>query len=380
MTEINNEEEYNPLGRPVSDGPVYVKFYRNGCQKCFDWVKLGWYIGILSLLIIVIPFTLVSKIDSMLNSKDHDISRYNMVASYTYRDYASSASTDMVFVLDDFPGGYKSNEWDFAISRLKIDIGKLPIFVMDMFPGSTTETIYYVSLTYNGIIKTTAVIYHSENGIFDLTDPNYFFVNTRQHLLNLVNDAYTKTYNALKSQIPSYPVTGPPTFVYSQSGIYLTNNASPPSARMYMDKLLYNRFFFGMVGVVTSESVYVGLGVEILAFPNNRQEVELYARWFSLDKLLLISDSIPTKKETIRTNKISDLKVIQSIDIANMDKRDSIAYYPGSNYKLSNLMENWKPGRVEIRILWQDSNGVVYPLKMPVGSRSSLQFTLTRKK
>jgi hypothetical protein len=127
------------------------------------------------------------------------------------------------------------------------------------------------------------------------------------------------------------------------------------------------------------------------------QQYSILEYWASLRKIVITTNTVPVRNEYIPTvnnlvgainnmdtNGINNslpiiTDFIPQIDTSAGSSR-SIAYYlPSAQYRLTDLLSDGPLQTLDIRILWQDKNGNLYPLQISVLQQASMKILFTKK-
>ncbi len=295
----------------------------------------------------------------------------------------------------DNPGEYYC-----VVPRFSVPTGLIPAFIPEFANINTGETVYSVTLEYNGNIFQQPIYFTAVNNL-PKTDPAYAFIYSYDDFVYMINNALNTAFGFV------LPPAGAlaPYFKYSdgrfsficQRAYYDVGLALP--IKVFMNSNL-NTLMNGLTtynGNNTQGRDYL-INVRDFKYnwynPSNlvastppdyyifTQNYDNMAAWNILKSLRLVSNSLPVKKEFIsNTGVLSGVGVLQDfIPIyTSTEIKPAIVQYVASQYHLINLTGHVPINKLDFKFVWVDSFGVEHPLIIPNNSVCSIQIAFFKK-
>ena len=342
--------------------------------------------------------------------------RYNANITFSATDLAAGRTGNLKFsdnrvnsLIDH------ADDWYITVTRLKIPLGAIPIFVMEMETGSSTDTIYTVTIRANGLVEIPVKIIYvpHNNHIIGAKDDAFFYVYHFTHMIDMINTALATAFTQLKTTQPGITQTEAPYFIYDHAKQiislisqieYVEGNAD--DTFIFFNSPLYERFIDSIdtVGFTLGsaepayrviikdnfDNGYTRFGVPAVFPPvylRQDQEYNTWERWTSLDKILIQTQLIPVQQDSVGTRSNegrADSKSIltdfePNFGLSPGSSRSILTFTPNGPYRLINLTSHTDLRRIDFQIKWQDTNGIVRDLRIRFNENASLQLTFIKK-
>jgi len=328
-------------------------------------------------------------------------------------------------------------DYYMSIIRFQIDTGSvLPVFTPSLvrYTSDINETIYSVSLSYNGVNAVQHVIWSPQNLVAPLPAPpsntadgyadlstGYYYCSNYQFFLNLVNNAFSAclTKLALLTQVPS---PNAPFFTYNSQDktfilnapfpYYLSTEVNP--VKIFLNPSLNQLFSSFPVLVRNLSSVYgqhfevqVGSfnGIHVMSVPSYAPVAEQYqvcqifqesstiALWTPVSSIVFTSSTLPVVSNQVsaplifingRTQPQSGNNSNISPIITDLVSSDglynpTLVYNPTAEYRLIELLGNKPLQNLDIQVFYRDRNANLIPMRLPSGGVCTLKILFTKR-
>ncbi len=323
-----------------------------------------------------------------------------------------------------------------SVVRFEIPLDSVPLYIMPIIPNQPNNdlTIYVVGFTFSGVTYSQNVMYLPDNNIllphnngsgfqnqpFMVIDP-YYYVFTYQNLLNSINAAIDGLWlvSGLSGASPSG--TCPPFFSFDAASqlfsITIPQELIPGTsgevdASLFINSPLqtlfnsfelsfndtdhkgYNQpygadFFFIFNDFINNVvETFSGCAGNYITYT---QEYPTTQNWVSLRKLLITTNTIPIQSEFVPTFNMNgsqksdagSLNILtdftpQIETLAGASR--TIAYYvPTSQYRLIDMKASRPLYNIQLKILWQDKSGNLFPVLISVTQQASVKLAFLKK-
>ena len=329
----------------------------------------------------------------------------------------------------------KPDEWLMSVVRFDVDCHALPINLpkMQVIGGITskTATTSFITLEYKNNFYTQNVVYVEDAIVVPFLTPRPTIYNY-QRWLDFVNTAVSLAFNALVIANPGV-VGDPPVFVYDAVtkliDLYVDQNYIPAAGPNQISILinedlflyftnfayLFNHvipannplyaYLFDISNTTTVLMPAVGsrqnlpLAVQGSTVPSHysplyliRQLAEGTASWNSIRSIVLTSNLLPFKSESIPSNPGSsdnynsnNIFPILSDFIANVQNevtldRVKCQYLPTAQYRYVNLTSNNPLYTVDITMYYSDFFGNLFIIPLIPNAGMSVKILFQKKK
>lgn len=341
----------------------------------------------------------------------------------------------------------KANDYYLCVTRFSLPGRSIPIFIMDVEenPGDPTDinySIFTVTLVYNELVGPNIVQHPFQVHILyvphnDLNDPPatyqrtpYYFVNSYDHMIEMINTALLTSYNALKFAHAGTSVTETPWLIFNPetqlinliaqtayatavTGILNGETVVLNEVEIFTNSALHNKFlsgfeitFFGNNlpnGMDYRYEVYIKPGNQnaynppggtMPPWPANpplylqtKQEYNTLDLWNDFIDLLFLTSSIPIVKQGTQSNGLTDGQVKFKSVLTNFEPsivsagavKSVMSYFQNGPYRVINLVSPQPMRSFDLTIQWRDKLGNTYPLFINQGEEVNVLFIFIRK-
>lgn len=281
-----------------------------------------------------------------------------------------------------------------------------PLFIMPIIPNQDNPNLTPMVFGING--HDVNVIYVPDNNHIPAVQnqpkqviTNYHHVYSFQNLLDSFNIALKKAY--LDAGSPGGK--GAPFFVFNPTSqlislivsvSFIDSNADITTNQYAINFLEGFRFSFlgndkfrfilqntgnngfnipGQTIPITTPPTFLSITQEYITVPY----------WFSLRKILLVSNNITIYHESVycsnSQNNYYSLPILCDLFVPqNYDRKCMVFYNPKSQYRLIDLYGSSPINNINLSILWQDKLGNIYPVYIKVMQQANIKIGFFRKK
>jgi len=311
-------------------------------------------------------------------------------------------------------------EWEMKVQKVVIPSNSIPITIADMEIGSTTnETNWYVGYKYGSQSFMKQLIYYSTDDLSPVPPvvlPNYrtnryYYIWSINHLLEMVNIALASAWADLKLHAGISAPAELSCFFFLNTNTQKIELICPShfwngmyallENQLYMNSRLHN-YFYGWNDIIHSASIATAEfsiiiqpqpynynaweppGSTYPVYPtlpnyiNMSQEVSFWSYWSTLRNFIFKSSYLPTIKEGIKTNTVSDTNTTSSatdqteptifeLSPDNQDLSNSRAiqfYFDQGTDRWISLNSEHPLKRINMLIFWQDDFLVEHSLRI----------------
>ena len=331
------------------------------------------------------------------------------------------------------------SKYYMSIIRFSLDTGTtLPVFIPEIVNGTTdiNETIYKITLVYNGTAYTSTIEWIPQNRISNLPIPpaqcqngeadlstGYYFCYNYQYFLNLVNVAFADCL----SQIGGSATNIPPVFTYdTQNKVFILNCPYPyyntedaSGIKIYLNPPLYQ--LFGsmpftlekknpLLGINNLQNIQIQVGTfggaNVVDFPLNPpagisqyqaiqvfQEYSTLSLWTPVTSIVFTSSTLPVvsnqvsapliyidgQTQSFSSNNSNITPIITDLVSNDGLYNPNLVYNPTAQYRLIELIGNKPLYNLDIQVYFRDRHARLYPVRLPAGGVCTLKILFTRK-
>lgn len=305
----------------------------------------------------------------------------------------------------------KASDYYLAVARFELPGHYIPLHIFPIQFGQSDPnlSVYSVTLEYNGVASQQYLnfVTSDESATVPTTaDPEqivgpYYFVYTYQHLLKLLNTAFS---DALSNLAGAPGGAAPPVMSYDASTKLFTleamveyydiDEAAIP-IYIYMNTKLYILFQGFFVNTLNSDVTGGAPDGKDVQFQIENFSTATYddlfyyitqnyisiSNWNPFKRIVFISSGMPIQSEYIPTSDDASEKVLVDFrpDESSQEDIRSVYQYTPQFYRLIGLTSNLPLRRVAFRIYWEDKDNNFYLLKIPFLQQMSVKFALIRK-
>lgn len=322
-----------------------------------------------------------------------------------------------------------------SVVRFQIQTGDgIPIFLPQVILGQpdVNKLIYSITLSYKGYDYQQFVEYIPD----DLTQPlpippieaqdltsAYYFINSYQLWVEMVNNAFTSAFNGLKALVvaggDTLPTDNAPFMEFDpynkvailDADILGYDRALANPISIYMNSPMFNLYstFPAITQAYTNPNN--GKNFQIIIFNNNGSNIYQLNNYNALQvyqegstvgllnpvqSIVFSTALLPVIPANVSKPKVfgaqgnffsagnnSNIAPVISDFVVNVDSLNSykpnIVYIPSAEYRLIGLYGESPVSAVEISCFWKDNFGVSHPLLLSSGCSASLKLLFRRK-
>lgn len=315
-----------------------------------------------------------------------------------------------------------------SVVRFDIPLDDVPLYIVPIIPNQpdNNKTIYTVGYTFSGIKYAENVQYVPDNNIilpagyqnqsYMKINP-YYYVYTYNNLLNSINNTFDDLFaiSGLSGVLPSGTVAPFITFnqetqlfFFTVPELMLPNASGGVDVDIFVNSPLqtlissfqfsynspgnqpYGEDYKFILGDYVDNTVvtYPGATGNYIVF---KEEYNTLQNWITLRKILITTNSIPIQSEFVPTfnndgvqnSNAGSLNILtdftpQIETIAGQSR--TVAYYvPTSQYRLIDMKAHRPLYNIQLRILWQDKFGNLYPITIGPTQEASIKIAFLKK-
>lgn len=299
----------------------------------------------------------------------------------------------------------KPNDYVLSIVRFNIPSNALPLF--------NYGNLQTVTLSYSGNDYQENVVYIPiASSVFDpsFPQPVYYY----SQMVQMINNALTAAFTALKTANPGAPPTEAPYLIFNpttQLFSFITQTAYDPVINPVTIEIFFNSICAKMFETIEMYSfgrnLPFGKDVQLTIrntnnnyYPNPTTNTGYYQftsqfpyfrEWNQLNSIVIVSKSLPTRREMTGsvTNASESEGISKYVNILtdftpqinnNSEVLSTFYYYPQGPYRFIDLMETNPLVKFDFAIYWTDFAGNFYPLYLAPGNEVNIKFLFMNKK
>lgn len=286
--------------------------------------------------------------------------------------------------------------YDLAVVRFSCPTSSIPILVFK-------DNYYIVQMSYNitTIIKPVVWV-PNDNKPVQLNK----WVFSYQEMLDMINTAITSAYTDLKTAEPFLPNTAPPFYIYDtttslfslcalsdwsnvNTGILYLNN---PLAYLF-DGIFQTAIYTPITATnislfkqVIKDNKNNTITLNSIPYLEMKQEYRSLNIWSQFQSLIFSTDTIPVNAEYLSTinsdGKNENRRILTDfLPTENNFPRDltALQYFPSGIPRYYSMNSNKEFRTIDIRVEWQDTNGILRPIYLNQFEELSIKIQLRRK-
>ena len=287
------------------------------------------------------------------------------------------------------------SDYYLSLVRWSLPAYNLPLNIMPIQSGSSTDSEYSVTLEFNGDIQPINIQYISRNAVTPTTDQSsiYFWMFTYQHMVDLINTALDSAFSALAAppigstapylifnpesnlfsliaQTTFYDLTlATPIKIWFNSKLYELFNGLPsnfPNEILQLDgrdaQILVNDYHNNLYNEPISAPVFPPLFYEI------KQNFKSISTWTAVKQIIFETQLIPINSEYTSVSNNSFKKILtdfEPIKSSDQDVRTLLQYFPQGQYRLVDLVGTNPQYNIDLIASWLDIYGNVHKVSIP---------------
>lgn len=323
----------------------------------------------------------------------------------------------------------KCSDYYVSVIRFDIPLDTTPVMIMPIVPNQANPdlTPMIIGIRYLGVDYPIPINYISDNTLTAPTqnDPNgqiitpYYFVFTYDNLINVINLSLRQAIinsGAVLLHAGQYPYFffDPATQLISLVVDNTFTTAGVNKPEIYVNAYLKNyldSFRYSIVGFNQPNGrdfVFILNGTlfptpnQGVTYEDNKpptvpvaeyfqftEEYNVMNYWTSLRKLIITTNGIPIKNEYVPANNNSNTSgvavsfpiltdFVPAIELAGQSRAVAY-YYPTSQYRLVDLLNDNPLYKIDLKIYWEDRKGNLYPLTISAFQQASIKLGFFKK-
>jgi hypothetical protein len=308
------------------------------------------------------------------------------------------------------------NEYYITIARFTVPLNSVPILIMPMETGSTTNSTLKVTLTHRptNTDYTETVLYLPDNNLTPINQ-KFFYVYTYTSFIEMINNALFLAFTAL-SGAHAVTATKAPYFLYDPD-TQLINLIAQRSSYDINSGVNYEIEIWGNGPLLSyCEALRVDFVVNgdpkrgrflITANPNNengyapfgnvpadpadyiilKQEYKTIEYWNSFRNLLFTTNLLPIRNEYLPTSTTGEgvnnffpiLTDYEPLLALAGDTRSILNYVSNGQYRLTDILSTDCLRRFDLQLYWIDQDNVFHPLELYPNTTIKVKILFVRK-
>lgn len=318
----------------------------------------------------------------------------------------------------------KCSDYFVSIIRFDVSLDLIPITIMPIIPNQLNPNLtpMIIGINYLGVNYPQSVIYVPpnlepapiQNQVTQVITP-YYFIYEYQVLINMINQALQLAYVAAGN--PG-GVGNAPFFIFdptTQLISLIVSQAFITSGAIIYENAFLNNYLSGFNILFRGGSQPDGrdfdfilanpttnvLSYNTLNYPTNTfpvaptysqftQQYSTIAYWFSLRKILFVTNTIPIIREYTPAynpngsqNGVANSLPILTDFTPNLEftnqPRSIAYYYPAGQYRLVDMIANTPLQKIDLQIFWEDKFGNIFPLVLSINQQANVKIGFFRK-
>ena len=259
-------------------------------------------------------------------------------------------------------------KYELAVIRFSVPTTVIPIF---LWKG---DEFFSVKMTYGASEVNQFLTFspNSNNKLYGDAIWNY------QEFVDIINVALEDAYLALKVLEPLMPPTEAPFITYNPETSLLTWNIEQVYANT--TKVFFNENLYLLVPSFQNYDQFISPGVyffQMLCKDNRnnstlikgknyfstKQEYPTLFLWSDFQTILFETNLIPVNPEYLDTQDNDTRRVLSDFQpLEGQNDRTTIQYFPAGPLRYYDLTNNNELSDIDLNVLWEDKNGISYPL------------------
>ena len=315
--------------------------------------------------------------------------------------------------------------YDLSIVRWTLDTQTLPIFRPTIKATTTdpNETIYSISLEYQGVIVEKFVIFEPQNETVPIPNaplyrPNnlqdngngYYDIYTYSYWIYLINKAFSDAFDELSS-----PAENPIVMTIDNTNnicllnVPVTGYTGDDKVNIYFNTALGNLFSSFPFKIKSNQidglnfqlQTDISGDANIVNFPTYNpdyevvqiyQEYSTVQNWNPILSICVLSSTLPVVQNIegapalylngILLNGSGNNSNITNLitDFVADDYKPNIIYIPSAEYRRIELIGTQPLSNLDISIFWKDRFGNLNPFRLSSGGSATLKIMFEKKK
>lgn len=293
-----------------------------------------------------------------------------------------------------------TNGYKLSIIRFALNTETLPIFIPSMQKGSNVNTIYSVTMEYNGVYYQQYMEFAPQNAN-PIDNDEYFYVYNYQYLIYLMNQCLTSCLEELGS-LTSLEYTVPPSLTFNPdtqkctmliNDLYYGYNESD-KINIYMNFPMYALLSGLPANIVNKDIGGMDYQLNNLISQDKSklsQDYSTVALWNPISSVIFTTNLIPIYQSQtppiqiyrngsiINNSSTSNFLNIITDFVGNDLTFVPYIQYSAQVYRYLSLKQNSEIRNIDLQVYWLNkNNGVLKPLYLGVGSSCQVKLFLTK--
>jgi len=324
----------------------------------------------------------------------------------------------------------KMEDYYMSIIRFVIPGDTIPLFIMPIVPGQTDPNLtpLVISIQFGTSVFPVNLEYFNTNPAFlppNQNNPNgqiitpYYFTYSFNKMILMINTALATAYANFVAAFPAAPqvvANQTPFFFYDPATelislivhyTWATTGANqalitinyelanylfafPFTSKLLTPTLDTLAFYIDNNNGTNGYALYGTAPTNPPSFLQISQEYVATQYWISLRKLVILSSSLPTRKEVVpvinedgsQTGQYAGQSILTDFvpPVEYLSQVRTISYYnPTSQYRLVDIPNSGPLSNIDISVYWQDKLGNLYPIYLSVYQQASFKIGFFRK-
>lgn len=283
--------------------------------------------------------------------------------------------------------GYK-----FSIVRFVVNTENLPVFIPSITNGTNNQTIYSITMEYNGIYSQTYMTWIPQNNN-PIDSDEYYYCSSYQYLAYLVSLTMDQCLTQLNNLVNGI-LLDPPTMTYDiTTQLFSINFNTSLNVNVYFN-LAMQSLFPSFVYIVNNNNLNNGSDYQLNLSINSNgimgQEISSIGILNPISSIFFTSNLIPISKtispniqiynDGVLVQNNSSYSFINQITdfIGNNLSFIPFVQYSPNIYRYINLIPGTSIQSIDLQVFYQNKNtGAIKPLYLAPGGSSSVKILIT---
>jgi hypothetical protein len=283
-----------------------------------------------------------------------------------------------------------------SIIRFTMDSNTLPVFIPKMQSGSTTQTVYSITLTYQNIFYQQYMEFIPQNNSVPIGSPSYYHIYTYTYLCDLINNCFQQCFNNLVSKCFDNGITLDNTIIvpvisYNTTTQLFTivideNYGTDDTINIYFNNSFQSLFLFNSF----FQSISTTNGMNYLLINVNNQIIQEMSSIGNMSPILSIvftSNQLPIIQNisgnpnvyingNIANQSSSNLgyNIITDMVSNNFVYLPNIVYVPSGQYRYISLVQGVKIQNIDFAVYFLDKEGNLNQVYLNTGCSCTVKF------
>ena len=284
-----------------------------------------------------------------------------------------------------------------SIVRFTLDTNLLPVFIPTMQTNSSTQTVYSITMQYNGIYFQQYMQFLPQDT--SSISANYFHVYNFQYVCMLINNTFTQCYEGLVQKCELQGINLDPTietpiityeattqlFTITADSNYGINNAG--SIQIYFNNAMQSLFLFNAYFKSLSDTN--GLNYLLIINSNNIivQEISSIGNLSPILSIVFVSTQLPiiqniTSNPNVYINGIiknqnssnTAFSIVTDMVPNNFIYTPNIIYVPSGSYRYISLIPGARISNIDLSVYWLNKQGDLNQVYLSTGSSCTVKM------